>query len=225
MTQEIHNYRITFGDMGFLTHANYKDYKKNFWKIWPVIDKILLLSDQHKIDQIWWFIEPYAEVTWIDPSGKFIHIVKKYIDSRYTEVGYEIGTPSDGYFADWVGNEQETSIIGPIRHTQIARLSRCLLEKKKIIEDGIGWYAHYTRCCHVLANQIGITNNEEGAVLLQHAAGNLMLAYNNKKTDAQGAIIDILNKMGFSVSPSGGLSFLWVTIIFIIGCVAGMAIN
>lgn len=68
------NYRVTFSTEKIDYFKNFSDCRKYI----SILTDIFKLAAKNKIDYIWFFFEPYVEITWIDETGLFVNKIKKY---------------------------------------------------------------------------------------------------------------------------------------------------
>ena len=162
--KDIQNYRVTFGGEDIDWKVDFHKCRKYF----DIVEEIITLAqDVYDIEYIWWFFEPYVEITWIDDVGDFIEVIRKKLNGM--RINYQVHTPEDGFFAEWFGQDVKEHIFGFKRYAAVAQLSRLLLSNKELIENGMGWEKQYIRCCHALACQIGLNHRDEGMAMLKRA--------------------------------------------------------
>lgn len=158
------NYRICFGGTNVNYHRNFHACRRMF----PTIDKLLRASRQNEgVSHLWWFFEPYAEVTWMSTDETFLETAKQIVE----EDGYTLywtKTPDDGYFANWYGADVREQIYGTYYYAACANASAILLKNQEGFEDGIGLKNHYGRLLHTLANQQGLNYWHEGVACVKH---------------------------------------------------------
>lgn len=158
------NYRICFGGRDISYARNFHACRKMF----PTIRKLILASRGYSsVQYIWWFFEPYAEVTWIATDDTFLEEARRIVE----EDGYQIistGTPSDGSFYNWYGSTSDERGMVAYYYASLGATSRFILDNKDDLDNGIGLKNHYGRCLHVLANQQGMNYWHEGVACLKH---------------------------------------------------------
>jgi hypothetical protein len=172
------NYRVIFGGKGIDYRSNFKDCRLYY----PVIQEIFDTAEcksHFNISYIWFFFEPYVEITWIDDSrplpwcssaggdiflGDVKHILKKHgIDD------YKVLLPSDGVFFNWFGLSDEEKEINCKMYAQMSQLALLFFKYQDILNSGLGDEKHYMRMCHVLANQLGMNYDDEFRALIRRA--------------------------------------------------------
>lgn len=160
------NYRVTFGGEQIDYRNGFEECRKYF----PVIKRIRATAKEDGIEDIWWFFEPFVEITWIDrrKDGPFLDTVAFILHDEGI-VRYKTFSPTDGQFADWFGKTPQERRLGYKRYAKLAELSEMLLENQDIIEEGMGFDAHLTRCTHTIANQLGMNYMDEGMALFKRS--------------------------------------------------------
>ncbi len=158
------NYRLTFGGEDIDYESNFAECRKYY----PIIFKMMDIAKYYDA-RIWWFFEPYAEVTWIcddDESAKEMmkcctDILKKH------NLKYKKYTPKNGIFADWYCKTPKEREFTTARYAACAKQARLFIEAEKAISRGHGLENQYARSAHVLANQLAMNYADEGRILMQ----------------------------------------------------------
>lgn len=163
-TPKFGNYRICFGGEKVSYFRNFHATRLMF----PTVNKLIAASRKNpSVIYIWWFFEPFAEVTWIASDDSFLEEARRIVE----EDGYTIkstATPKDGSFYNWYGSSPEEAGLVAYYYSTIAATSRFMLDNKETLENGIGLKNHYGRCLHTLANQLGMNYYHEGIASLKH---------------------------------------------------------
>lgn len=173
--ENILNYRVVFGGQDIDYNTEFHKCRKYF----SIIDEIMTMAEDYGVKDIWFFFEPEVEITWIEPytTGRlFIKEVIEFLNDR--NIHYKVYTPEDnGFFAEWFGSTQEELKLGYKRYALLSKVSTLLLRNQDVIEDGAGWERHFIRCCHTLANQLGLNYKDEGLAMLKRALFNIVAFY------------------------------------------------
>ena len=155
------NYRVTFGGENI-------DYKSNFAECrqqMSNIQKIILKLKEYDVENVWWFFEPYVEITWLSPNGEPLRAIKILLEEL--GIKYTISTPENGQIADWYCNSENEREFGAKSYAKSAELAMLFYEWDDSIEMGKGLENHYLRRCHVLANQLALNYKQEGTLLIK----------------------------------------------------------
>jgi len=160
------NYRVEFGG----EDIDYPDGFRDCRKYYPIIKDIMDASEDPRwgIKHIWWFFEPYVEITWIANDDWFINVVVDILASHGI-YDYREKTPADGFFADWYGMSPAERKFGYKRYAELRKVSQVFYDNEKAFADQIGWEKHYMRCTHVLANQMGLNYVDEAVTLFKRS--------------------------------------------------------
>jgi hypothetical protein len=171
----LQNYRVTFGGEEIDYKSNFSECRKYF----DIIDAIVSILEEDTfypgyIKGVWWFFEPYVEITWLIDSGvnkgacdHILSWVTNILDDNSIE--YKVFTPKDGQFADWYGLTPEEREWGALNYNEIKKVATHFYEGKDVVENGLGLERHYMRACHVLANQLGLNYQDESRLLSKRA--------------------------------------------------------
>lgn len=159
------NYRVTFGGEKIDYQSNFADCRNYY----GMIEYIIHLLNALEIKEVWWFFEPYVEITWlcddVEKAAAAMNLVSMFLEKQGIE--YKKFTPADGVFGDWHGLTPEERLFGAKRYAAIAKTSQCYYENMDTIKAGMGLEKHFARATHVLANQLGMNYEEEGIALLK----------------------------------------------------------
>lgn len=154
-------YRVCFGGEEI-------DYKSNFKGVrdyYPVIKDIINILKFNRVENIWWFFEPYVEITWISDSDSGMEAVKEafgtFVSNFRATIAPDVG------LADWYCNSDHERRFGIQAYTASAALATEFYEYDQAIRDGKGWENQLMRRFHVLCNQLGYNYKEEGKLLIK----------------------------------------------------------
>ncbi len=163
--ENVQNYRLEFGGKEIDYSSNFEECRKYF----PTIQRIVDLAFKRDL-LIWWFFEPYVEITWIErnPDDLFLPIAEAELKNLGIK-DYRVKTPADGQFAAWYGLTPKEREFSHKRHDACARQAELFMEYGAEIKKGIGEELQYARSAHVLANQLGMNYEAEGMALLKRA--------------------------------------------------------
>lgn len=171
------NYRITFE-----TYVNYfENFEACFFFI-PIINKIFIEAYKLGISQyeIWFFFEPYAEITWLcdDPeiSERLLEKTKEILEEAEIEMKSYL-TPEDGQFADWFGKTRGELDCNCTLYALSSLMAFTIVKHYKDISSGFGLAHQYARRSHVLANQLGLNYFFEGKIMKDHSNTSLRYWY------------------------------------------------
>ena len=160
----VNNYRIEFGGEEIDYYNDFKECRKYY----PIIKQIINAAKEVGIEYIWWFFEPYVEITWIAESDRFMNIVRQILQKNNIKDHRE-KTPKDGFFADWYGITPAERKFGYKRYAELRKASQVFYDNEKDFADSIGWEKHYMRSAHVLANQMGLNYMDEAIALFKRS--------------------------------------------------------
>lgn len=160
-------YRITFGG----ENINYKD---NFGRVlenWCYIDEIISLAEGLKIEHIWWFFEPYVEITWVcsdESDGNALLGCIKDLLERSGIKSYKTFDNNGSWQPEWYCKSEQEREFGYRRYAELAKAARVHNNYENVISlGGCGKAAQFMRSCHVLANQLGFNYRQEGILLIK----------------------------------------------------------
>lgn len=172
-------YRVTFQDQARSYYSGFQDAGN---AMYPTIRRIIENAEQRGIKDIWWFLEPYAEVTWHAEDDSFLAVVKEIVQqdkmdtAHYRE--FKPGGPGDR-FDNWFGKNSREIDASTTTYAEIRKVSQALLDNKHVFEDGLSLDAHYQRTLHVLANQMGMNYLDEGFACFKHGLISLGFFFSN----------------------------------------------
>lgn len=160
--QELQSYRVQFGG----SHIDCRDNFEEVRKYWPILKEILDIADYCRIEHIWWFFEPYVEITWLANNNLLFNKVKMLLEAKNIK-DVEAWGPAreNGRFHDWYCKTEEEKDVGAKMYGASAKLARLFYENEQTLKRGKGWDNQYVRRCHTLANQLGFNYKQEGSML------------------------------------------------------------
>lgn len=160
----LYNYRITFGGEDIDYKNNFSECRKKYKIICGIITRLKELG----VTDVWWFFEPYVEITWLlknDDEGKSLSDVVQMLE--YRNIPYKFSTPANGQICDWYCNSDAEREFGAKAYARSAELASLFYTYKDCIESGKGLEQQYVRRCHVLANQLTLNYKQEGFLLIK----------------------------------------------------------
>lgn len=116
------------------------------------------------IQYVWWFYEPYLEITWLDDNktGRS-KIIYKNITEKFLNIGpvskVEFKTPADGKFGEWFCKSEHEREFGAKRYAVCSDLVDLFYEYSTLL--GKGKDAQVARSVHALCNPLGINYKRE----------------------------------------------------------------
>lgn len=164
----MNNYRITFAHhlqikKGKLLQAEAYDYFKDSLKYYPVVEKILEKAKEIGIKDIWFFYEPYIEITWLsdkDQSNELFHAaVQVCLDNNIDD--WKMLTPENGDFGEWFCESEEEREFGAKRYSLCRQFVQLYNKYKEPVDKGKGLRKQVERTIHGLCNPLGLTYWEE----------------------------------------------------------------
>lgn len=164
------NYRVTF------LHDVQVDYWKNFKAMnlyYPIVDKILNKAKALKVKQIWFFYEPFIEITWLGTRTQAKNLFK-FVEKICKENNiYDLKklTPQkNGQFADWFRTSDDEEMFGCKRHDVCRQWVQAYNEHKDSVDNGKGLEEQIARTIHTLCNPLGLNYLDEARICFRRAA-------------------------------------------------------
>lgn len=158
-------YRITFD-----THR--RDYFTEFCTcprdMYPTIKSIIDQATSMGIEDIWWFFEPYAEVTWYAKDDQLLQDAMDICEADGFDDPRVLTPNTKGRFYNWYGSDDEEIRASARTYAEIRKTSQVILDNADALK--MGRECHYQRSLHVLANQLGLNYFDEGWASLKHGA-------------------------------------------------------
>jgi hypothetical protein len=131
---------------------------------WAYVKKCLDIVRSEGIQYVWFFHEPFIEVTWLcdnrDTSLAAFTRLEAYLDS----VGitdYRRHFPENGKFADWYCRNEREREFGAKCHSLCAQWVELYREYKEDVDRGMGLDGQVKRTIHRISNPAGINYIEE----------------------------------------------------------------
>lgn len=171
----MNNYRVTFAhhitEKCDYWNSNSETIKLKFKDLpnllYPTISLILKEARELGIKYIWFFYEPYVEITWLSDDElvseelftKIDEILKakniKDVKRRY---------PVHGNFGDWFCNSDREMEFGAKRHDLCRQWIELYNEYKDAVDDGKGLQHQVRRTIHTLCNPLGLNFLDEARI-------------------------------------------------------------
>lgn len=187
-------YRIMFDDRSRNYYTQFHTAPRD---LYPVIKELIDLAATHGIEHIWWFFEPYAEVTWYAENDEFLQAARALCaDRKLDKHLIKCLVPDDGDFFNWYGLDTDEIEASGRSYAEIRKVAQVFLDNRNSL--GMGLANHYERTLHVLANQLGMNYFDEGWSCLKQGLTCMAFYFLN-----QHAVAHVLRK--FKVR--GGLTF------------------
>lgn len=159
------NYRIII-DENEKYSVDYKDSFESCRKYYSLLQEIIQLANEWNIDTLWWFFEPYLEITWMAENNNFESILDTWLLNN--NINHRV-VHKLGFYADWYGNNEDELRFGYNTYCLSAKIANLFYKHEKNIKKGKGIENQYVRRCHVLANQLGFNYKKEGILLFKRA--------------------------------------------------------
>lgn len=177
------NYRITFyhdrqcdywgKNRRKLQAESYPTFRQWADEHYPIIKGCLGRARLHGVPDVWWFHEPFIEITWLcdDPARAehlFAHLEAYLAAEGVTDARRHY--PSNGQFADWFCRNEEERLFGAKRHALSARWVELYREHQGPVDAGMGVRAQVGRTIHTICNPLGLNYTEEAKVCFARGA-------------------------------------------------------
>jgi hypothetical protein len=161
MNDTCNNYRIEYG-----YHLNSMDYWKSFSTCraqYPVIKELMATIRAYGIEHVWWFYEPYVEITWQpnDKDQQLLFDQLKTILAAHGITDAKCVTPKEALVGDWFANSQLECRWGERRYARCTELVEQFYDELSTVEDGKGIRKQVERCIHAICNPLGLTYRDE----------------------------------------------------------------
>jgi hypothetical protein len=162
----LYNFRVTFET----ENSKKVDYWKNFSlmrKDYTLIFDIIKRAKWLGIKDIWFFFEPYIEITWLSVSTETTNRLFEYIHTRCREEGIndvKEHYPKDGQFADWFCKSEREMEFGAKRHAVCTDFVKICHEYSADIEKGKGLEEQVKRTIHTICNPLGLNYMDEAKI-------------------------------------------------------------
>ena len=176
---ELKNYRVTF----LKSLDDTTDYWKDFpavTKWYPVIRQITDYAKKIEIEYIWFFYEPFIEITWLTKSKIKSEALVGYIQflaTRYKITDVKEFGPEDGDFADWFCQTDREREFGGKRHDICRQWVDLYYDYKDDVDKGKGLKEQVKRTIHTLCNPLALNFKDEGKIALSRAIACLLFIY------------------------------------------------
>lgn len=161
------NYRIN------IHHPNLLVKRSEFYKLQQYhsdLQKTIFIAtnQQFNIPLIWWFFEPYIEITWMSSdrtiSDSLVLEIKNLWSKILPGAIFEYKTPEDGDFADWYCDSEEERFFGAVRHSLSCTWVVNYIQNHKSVNAGKGLKKQVGRTIHTICNPLGLTYWEEAKI-------------------------------------------------------------
>lgn len=178
--------RVTFGHDIPVDYWNNKQPSKNVLpfkqhrdKYFPIIKDIRNIVKKHKCDYVWFFFEPYIEITWIVKNEKQSKLItdsiKKYLKSKKIKDYKFSGYLKDHNIGDWFCCSESEKEFGCKVHHLCAEFVESYFEHKQSVDNGKTLEKQVGRTIHRLCNPLGLNYFDEIRICFRR--GMLCLIY------------------------------------------------
>lgn len=146
------------------SYLNFSELHDHFY---PIIDGIKLRAKNYGIPYIWYFYEPFVEITWFGIDKKtnefFLESVKRLLNS-YAIFDIHEHESENGEIIDWFcENENEREFGGKI-HSKCSEIAELFYQYNKDIKNGKGKKEQVKRTIHRICNPIGLNYLDEAYI-------------------------------------------------------------
>ncbi len=170
---ELCNYRINLYFTGEGT-----DYWKDFHKLrehYDIIAAIFHQLKQNNVEHMWFFFEPYIEITWLQHKNcgqqtlqEVVEFVQElgfttYEKGQEYHQTYTTASSKDGLtFCDWFDCNKGEKFFGALRYSGTSKVALSYYTCREAVDAGKGPNKQFMRSIHSLANQMGLNYRAEG---------------------------------------------------------------
>jgi hypothetical protein len=182
----MNNYRINLRYKFSVDYWNKKDVK---FSDLPRHCNIFIRNIRYKandlgIKYLWFFYEPYLEITWLSDEAQakeLFEFAESLSSSRILDFidwdSLEKRTPSDGVFGDWFCNNEREREFGAKRHSLCADFADLVEQYKYDIESGKGIGEQVKRTIHTICNPLGLNYKDEARICFSRGLICLLFCY------------------------------------------------
>lgn len=134
---------------------------------YPIIAECLSRIRYIGINDVWWFHEPFIEITWLtdepEKAEKAFAVVEAYL-SMMGITDYHRHYPTGGQFADWFCVNEEERLFGAKRHVLSAQWVLLYRQHQQAVDTGMGVRAQVGRTIHTICNPLGLNYKDEAKI-------------------------------------------------------------
>lgn len=177
--KELCNYRVNLYFTGEGTDY-WKDFHKNRRRHYGSIQSVFSMLKERGVQNMWFFFEPYVEITWLEHKERGPETLKLLIESLEAvgftprtdkdredkmmhDTTYETAQSKGGLtFCEWFDCNYFEKFFGAVRYGATSSIAMALYTTGLSVEKGKGVHPQYMRSLHSLANQLGMNYRQEG---------------------------------------------------------------
>ncbi len=135
-------------------------------KYYPLIREIRATAKGIGIESIWYFYEPYIEITWLGTEEQS-ELLFKSIDMVCNHYGFDHVDklrPKDGNFGDWFCHSENEREFGCKTHSLCADFADLCHTYQHSIELGNGLREQVKRTIHRMCNPLNLSYKDEAYI-------------------------------------------------------------
>lgn len=182
----MNNYRVTFSkalDVSLWNKGRQAESSVNFRDLpahyYGLVSTIRLVAAKMGIEHIWFFYEPYVEITWLSDQKAaeelWVYIERACENEGITDL--KKYSPADGNFAEWFCNSEEEREFGAKRYALCAEWVALYNQYKTAVDNGKGLKRQVGRTMHALCNPLGLNYVDEAMMCFRRGLICLLFRY------------------------------------------------
>ncbi len=171
------NYRLTFlhdkqcdywgKNRCSLQAESYPTFQQWADEHWSTIELCLDEVRAQGIKDVWFFHEPFIEITWLcydaaQSEATFAAIERNLVALGITDARRHY--PTNGQFADWFCRNEGERRFGAKRHALSCQWVELYREHKEAVDTGMGVRAQVGRTIHTICNPLGLNYIDEAKI-------------------------------------------------------------
>jgi len=186
MKQKYISYRVTFslGDSLVMENAANINLCPNLY--YTIIQEILDHARFWNIEWIWFFYEPYVEITWLSTnksdSEHFINMIRDVLDDANIKDFKITNSEESGFGPDWFCKSEEEMYFGAKRYSICRQFVELYNDYKRAVDNGKTLKEQIKRTIHGLCNPLGLNYKDEAYICFSRGLICLLFCLFNFKT-------------------------------------------
>lgn len=173
----MNNYRITFHhnlDCDYwgtnkrkLQAESYPNFNQWASRHWPVIKTCLGIVRQSGIQHVWFFHEPFIEITWLSDDPLASERAWVALEAYLTSMGvtdFHRHPPANGNFGEWFCRNEREREFGAKRYALASQWVELYREYQDAVDTGMGVKAQVGRTVHGICNPLGLNYWDEAKI-------------------------------------------------------------
>ncbi len=146
------------------SHPNFRAWANEHY---PLIKDIIAVIRAHGVRHVWWFHEPFIEITWLCDDPAVSDSIFDAVDGMLKDRGVtdmQRHPPANGNFGEWFCRNEREREFGAKRYALASQWVELYREYQADVDSGMGVHAQVGRTVHGICNPLGLNYWDEAKV-------------------------------------------------------------